>query len=78
MSPTAAKSINRLRMKDHDLANPASYTEPQLLCDLIMKGGITSGVVYPDAVCRLATRYRPKAAWRGLRRGDRCGFRRCR
>lgn len=27
-------------------------------CDLIMKGGITSGVVYPMAVCELASRYR--------------------
>lgn len=27
-------------------------------CDLIMKGGITSGVVYPTAVCTLAARYR--------------------
>lgn len=27
-------------------------------CDLVMKGGITSGVVYPPAVLELATRYR--------------------
>lgn len=27
-------------------------------CDMIMKGGITSGIVYPRAVCRLATQYR--------------------
>ena len=27
-------------------------------CDLIMKGGITSGVVYPSAVAGLAERYR--------------------
>jgi predicted acylesterase/phospholipase RssA len=27
-------------------------------CDLVMKGGITSGVVYPRAVCRLAEQYR--------------------
>lgn len=26
-------------------------------CDVIMKGGVTSGVVYPLALCRLATRY---------------------
>jgi len=26
-------------------------------CDIIMKGGITSGVVYPGAVCELATKY---------------------
>lgn len=45
-------------MKDHDLADPASYAAPPLECDLIMKGGITSGMVYPLAACRLATRYR--------------------
>jgi predicted acylesterase/phospholipase RssA len=27
-------------------------------CDVVMKGGITSGVLYPLAVCELATRYR--------------------
>lgn len=27
-------------------------------CDVIMKGGITSGVVYPLTICKLATRYR--------------------
>lgn len=27
------------------------------LCDVVMKGGVTSGVVYPLALCRLATRY---------------------
>lgn len=27
-------------------------------CDVIMKGGITSGVIYPLAICELATRYR--------------------
>jgi hypothetical protein len=35
-------------------------TVPPLLqeCDIIMKGGITSGVVYPTAVCELARTYR--------------------
>lgn len=32
--------------------------EPALQCDIVMKGGITSGVVYPLAVCELATAYR--------------------
>ena len=27
-------------------------------CDIIMRGGITSGVVYPGVLCELATRYR--------------------
>ncbi|HEY5845580.1 MAG TPA: hypothetical protein VIT42_02200 [Microlunatus sp.] len=32
--------------------------DPALHCDIVMKGGITSGVVYPLAVCELATTYR--------------------
>ncbi|MBA4370679.1 MAG: SuhR protein [Coriobacteriaceae bacterium] len=36
-----------------------AYSEkPPLECDLIMKGGITSGVIYPLGVCRLAETYR--------------------
>ncbi|MBV9455553.1 MAG: patatin-like phospholipase family protein [Rubrobacter sp.] len=27
-------------------------------CDLVMKGGITSGVVYPQAILKLAKEYR--------------------
>lgn len=34
---------------------------PRLECDLIMKGGITSGVVYPLAACKLAKVYRLKS-----------------
>ena len=34
------------------------YAHPRLDCDLVMKGGITSGVVYPLAICRLAEHYR--------------------
>ena len=26
-------------------------------CDVVMKGGVTSGVVYPSAICKLATTY---------------------
>lgn len=38
------------------LRTPVS--QPPLECDLVMKGGITSGVVYPLAVCELAEVYR--------------------
>ena len=31
---------------------------PELKCDLVMKGGITSGTVYPKAIVRLAQDYR--------------------
>src|SRR5262245_21592773 len=32
----------------------------QKYCDLVMKGGITSGIVYPNAVLALAKEYRFK------------------
>jgi predicted acylesterase/phospholipase RssA len=39
-----------------------SYPDnPPLECDLIMKGGITSGVIYPLALCELAQTYRLRA-----------------
>jgi len=34
------------------------YSAPSLACDVVMKGGITSGVVYPHALCELARVYR--------------------
>ena len=34
------------------------YSQPTLVCDVVMKGGITSGVVYPHALCELARTYR--------------------
>jgi predicted acylesterase/phospholipase RssA len=40
-----------------DLAS-ADYTKPARTCDIVMKGGITSGVVYPHAICELAQTYR--------------------
>ena len=36
----------------------SAWADPPLECDVVMKGGITSGVVYPGAVVRLAKRYR--------------------
>ncbi len=39
------------------MSNPA---DPPRYCDLVMKGGITSGVVYPKAAARLAEVYRFK------------------
>jgi predicted acylesterase/phospholipase RssA len=40
-----------------DLAR-ADYSNPERSCDIVMKGGITSGVVYPHAVCDFAKTYR--------------------
>lgn len=37
------------------------YAAPQHYCDIVMKGGITSGVVYPNAICELAATYRFKS-----------------
>jgi hypothetical protein len=34
------------------------YSRPERSCDIVMKGGITSGVVYPHAICELARTYR--------------------
>ena len=34
------------------------YASPTAECDLVMKGGITSGIVYPPAVLELAPQYR--------------------
>src|SRR5215468_3488739 len=34
------------------------YTSANRKCDIVMKGGITSGIVYPRAVTRLAREYR--------------------
>jgi hypothetical protein len=45
------------------LEEPESYVgagggPPERECDVVMKGGITSGVVYPLAVCELARKFR--------------------
>src|SRR5213595_2982651 len=36
----------------------SDYTSANRKCDIVMKGGITSGIVYPRAVSRLAREYR--------------------
>ena len=36
----------------------AAYIKASKNCDVVMKGGITSGVVYPPAICELAETYR--------------------
>jgi predicted acylesterase/phospholipase RssA len=33
------------------------YASPVHVCDMVMKGGITSGVVYPLAICEIARRF---------------------
>lgn len=36
----------------------ADFDSPRSDCDMVMKGGITSGVIYPLAVCQVARRHR--------------------
>jgi len=43
------------------LRDPSTYAAPARFCDLVMKGGITSGVAYPRAVCELARDYSLKS-----------------
>jgi predicted acylesterase/phospholipase RssA len=40
------------------LRHPETYTGKKLNCDVVMKGGITSGVTYPWAVCEIAATYK--------------------
>ena len=36
----------------------AFASEAAVECDLVLKGGITSGIVYPSAIAKLASHYR--------------------
>ena len=54
-------------------ASAASTSHPPLECDLVMKGGITSGVVYPLAVCELAEGLPPQVGRRVVRGRHRGG-----
>jgi hypothetical protein len=49
---TLGEIVTERNYRDIEFANPI------LTCDVIMKGGITSGVVYPLALAELAKRYR--------------------
>jgi predicted acylesterase/phospholipase RssA len=50
----AQKGITALR-------DPQSYVGQKPFCDIVMKGGVTSGIVYPLAVCELARQYQFKS-----------------
>ncbi len=52
--------LHALRVHNFN-AEHDSASEPEPHCDLVMKGGITSGVVYPLAVLELAKHYRFRA-----------------
>jgi hypothetical protein len=53
----ARQEIDALSLASYALPEAGAASHPQE-CDVIMKGGITSGVVYPLTICKLATRYR--------------------
>ena len=44
----------RTRGETIDKAGADRWADPPRQCDLVMKGGITSGVVYPLAIARFA------------------------
>lgn len=49
-------------MQERDVSSERDpFKNPPCECDMIMKGGITSGVVYPQAILRLARKYRFRA-----------------
>lgn len=51
------EELDRADREIADLSSRA-YPDRDEECDVIMKGGITSGVVYPLTICKLATKYR--------------------
>lgn len=61
---TGVVSVSRTTKTAEGLSAPDglddqdTYAAPVATCDVVMKGGITSGIVYPWTVCELATRYR--------------------
>jgi predicted acylesterase/phospholipase RssA len=46
--------------EEESMVNSAHVAPDDRFCDLVMKGGITSGVVYPPAIMALAEQYRFK------------------
>lgn len=40
------------------MAGPARFEHPGKECDIVLKGGVASGIVYPQAILTLAEKYR--------------------
>jgi predicted acylesterase/phospholipase RssA len=53
-----ATKVRRAQRADENRQSRTFRPADLLPCDIVMKGGITSGVVYPGAVLRLARHYR--------------------
>ncbi len=49
---------DQARQRARQLVDESYPSAPVDECDVVMKGGITSGIVYPLAVCELAKKYR--------------------
>ena len=49
--------IYPLPTEAQQLTHNIIYQHPTKLCDIVMKGGVTSGIVYPLGVCQLAKTY---------------------
>jgi predicted acylesterase/phospholipase RssA len=47
-----------MAMADQESRQGSRYGAPEKFCDIVLKGGITSGVVYPLALVSLAEKYR--------------------
>jgi predicted acylesterase/phospholipase RssA len=52
--------LSSASLQEISMADSTGVAPEDRFCDLVMKGGITSGVVYPPAICALAERYRFK------------------
>jgi len=53
--------LTRAEAEIQKYSQDVEYSRPNRECDMVMKGGISSGVVYPLTVCKLATAYRLKS-----------------
>jgi predicted acylesterase/phospholipase RssA len=58
---TIDDELTRAEAEIHKYSKDIEYQRPRRECDMVMKGGISSGVVYPLTVCKLATGYRLKS-----------------
>lgn len=52
------ENLEQARNRADELVEADYMPRPERECDIVMKGGITSGIVYPLAVCELAKSYR--------------------
>ena len=59
---TPSRSVGNLTLaeirRQIEAMRTANYTKPERHCDMVMKGGITSGVVYPLTIAEVAKKHR--------------------